>query len=1049
MPIVPKYENNVPGVVESGRGFGAPVDNVRPSFDYENVMNRALQPWSQIADSAVKIEAYHRDTVVKARADEQLDAYNKEVQTTLYDPEKGYFSQQGKNAVTSWDQAQSDLQSIYDKHLSQIDDPDVKEAFKSNALQRLNSVRQKTVVYRNEQNIRWRAQTSKDHADNLVEEFALGGFSPDGQRTMASLMNEIEYQGRMQGWDDETLKRQKNAYKSLAYASAYSNMALSDPIGALRHFQTDGSREMSTDVGRRTYQMLFHRAAPQVVELSQRYGGATALALTPGAVARTTGDNTNENVLRQSHAQAGLGQAPKVSDKVLNTSGYKGCNPLNVRASSDKWKGSIGNSDNGYVIFSTPMDGIRAAATVIKNYGTKYGINTVRDIVSRYAPASENPTDDYIANVCKGTGYQPDEKLDTKNPEVLKKLVTAMMKQEIGDVPYSERTIIAGVLDALGKEDINDYSDLYNTQLSDEEEQQYQAWAKQIGHERDIYDYDLRGAWKAGAAQAGNGHFPDTFKKPNHHTFSEESQYADGKRNVGGRWTVENGQNIFIGPNGERRDDNGKLLSEETAQAPKLTAADLVFNPNVKTGIEVIDSLNEPEKLWIMQHTKAQTSQSTANLRSQFKTTLNNALAVARSTGDMSQLPDVGAFIQTYGQEEGLRQFQDAQQEAKLNANLYLMPTLSNAEIEATARQMTPSKDDPNYAARMKDLETWNKAYTQIRKERAEDPVQFAFSGMPDLGLQPITDWANQTAVINQIQKRIDNSGIISERFGTPKKLLSNSEVTAWLQSLNGMDAPHQGAYLQRLSDTLTGGGDNVEPLAILANQIGGKNSTITNALAVAATPNGRESNGAMRQMQGNYIRTSKLGDAYKEEADLRTQLSGILGVADGSPQYEAMVSQIMNEHCYANSVGSQDLSESITNVYGQLVTHNGKKIFLPTQLSKAPGLHVFGNASAFEDILSDIGKDFAKSKKTFRYAGQQINGNQLSNLLSSGPLQYVADGVYYIVNGLEYVRDSKGNPVVIDTNPYIQRNQNAPQINYGEPNYERITGPVRHVGTD
>ena len=459
MPIVPKYENNVPGVVESGRGFGAPVDNVRPSFDYENVMNRALQPWSQLADSTIKIEAYHRDTVVKAQADEQLDAYNKEVQTTLYDPEKGYFAQRGKNAVTGWDQAQSDLQSIYDKHLGQIDDPEVREAFKSNALQRLNSVRQKTVVYRNEQNIKWRAQASKDHADNLVEEFALGGFTPDGQRTMASLMNEIEYQGRMQGWDEETLKRQKNAYKSLAYASAYSNMALSDPIGALRHFQTDGSREMSSDVGRRTYQMLFHRAAPQLVELSQRYGGATALALTPGAVARTTGDNTNENVLRQSRAQAGLGQSPKVSDKVLNTSGYKGCNPLNVRASSDKWKGSIGSSDNGYVIFSTPMDGIRAAATVIKNYGTKYGINTVRDIVSRYAPASENPTDDYIANVCKGTGYQPDEKLDTKNPEVLKKLVTAMMKQEIGDVPYSERTIIAGVLDALGKEDINDYSD--------------------------------------------------------------------------------------------------------------------------------------------------------------------------------------------------------------------------------------------------------------------------------------------------------------------------------------------------------------------------------------------------------------------------------------------------------------------------------------------------------------------------------------------------------------------------------------------------------------
>ena len=921
MPIVPKYENNVPGVVESGRGFGAPVDNVRPSFDYENVMNRALQPWSQLADSTIKIEAYHRDTVVKAQADEQLDAYNKEVQTTLYDPDKGYFAQRGKNAVTSWDQAQSDLQSIYDKHLSQIDDPDVKEAFKSNALQRLNSVRQKTVVYRNEQNIRWRAQTSKDHADNLVEEFALGGFTPDGQRTMASLMNEIDYQGRMEGWDGETLKRQKNAYKSLAYASAYSNMALSDPIGALRHFQTDGAKEMSTDVGRRTYQMLFHRAAPQLVELSQRYGGATALALTPGAVARTTGDNTNENVLRQSRAQAGLGQAPKVADKVLNTSGYKGCNPLNVRFSSDKWRGSIGQSDNGYVIFSTPMDGVRAAATVIKNYGTKYGINTVRDIVSRYAPASENPTDDYIANVCKGTGYQPDEKLDTKNPEVLKKLVTAMMKQEIGDVPYSEETINEGVQRALGN------------------------------------------------------------VTPAQQTVEDQAE-------------------------------------------PRLTAADLVFNPNVKTGIEVIDSLNEPEKLWIMQHTKAQTSQSTANLRSQFKTTLNNALAVARSTGDMSQLPDVGAFIQTYGQEEGLRQFQNAQQEAKLNANLYLMPTLSNAEIEATARQMTPSKDDPNYAARLKDLETWNKAYTQIRKERAEDPVQFAFSGMPDLGLQPITDWANQDGALLQIQKRIDSMDQVAERFGTPKTLFSKSEISSFLNFMQGMDAVHQADFLNRMADRMTDPtATNSEPLRIFSEQIGNKNQTLAIALGVASTPNGKEMNGALRQINGDYIRKSKIGEAWKDEKDMRTLLSGVLAVSDGSPAYEAMLSAAMNEHCYANQSSSQDVAKSAENVFGKVYEHNGKKIFLPTQLDKAQkNTFTFRQVGSFEDLLSDAGKDLAKSKKSYFYGGQKLTSSQLENLVSSGQLQSIDDGVYQLVNGLNYVRDEKGQPLVIDLNTYISR---------------------------
>lgn len=422
MPIVPKYENNVPGIVESGRGFGAPVDNVRPSFDYENVMNRALQPWSQLADSTIKIEAYHRDTVVKAQADEQLDAYNKEVQTTLYDPEKGYFAQRGKNAVTGWDQAQSDLQSIYDKHLGQIDDPDVREAFKSNALQRLNSVRQKTVVYRNEQNIRWRAQTSKDHADNLVEEFALGGFTPDGQRTMASLMNEIEYQGRMEGWDEETLKKQKNAYQSLAYASAYSNMSMANPVGALRHFQTDGLKQMSVDVGRKTYQMLFHRSAPQLVELYERCGGPTSMALTSGATARRTGDG-DPNVLRQSAAQAGIGTPPKVSDKVLNTSGYKGCNPLNVKVFGNKWKGLIGQDERGHAIFARPEDGIRAGVKVIQTYANKYGLNTIESILSRFAAADSLTMGSYVDNVSHATGYGSNERLNLKDPEVLRKLL--------------------------------------------------------------------------------------------------------------------------------------------------------------------------------------------------------------------------------------------------------------------------------------------------------------------------------------------------------------------------------------------------------------------------------------------------------------------------------------------------------------------------------------------------------------------------------------------------------------------------------------------------
>jgi hypothetical protein len=47
----------------------------------------------------------------------------------------------------------------------------------------------------------------------------------------------------------------------------------------------------------------------------------------------------------------------------------------------------------------------------------------------------------------------------------------------------------------------------------------------------------LRGAFKAGLRPSANGHWPDTYKKPNHPTFSVESQYATGAdRAKAGHW---------------------------------------------------------------------------------------------------------------------------------------------------------------------------------------------------------------------------------------------------------------------------------------------------------------------------------------------------------------------------------------------------------------------------------------------------------------------------------------------------------------------------------
>lgn len=78
--------------------------------------------------------------------------------------------------------------------------------------------------------------------------------------------------------------------------------------------------------------------------------------------------------------------------------------------------------------------------------------------------------------------------------------------------------------------------DQYNTQLAPEEEAQFQSWAKDNGKLKDAFDYDIRGFWKQNQGQTDErGHGPDTFKKPNHPTFSNKSMYHTPE-NPGGQW---------------------------------------------------------------------------------------------------------------------------------------------------------------------------------------------------------------------------------------------------------------------------------------------------------------------------------------------------------------------------------------------------------------------------------------------------------------------------------------------------------------------------------
>jgi hypothetical protein len=133
--------------------------------------------------------------------------------------------------------------------------------------------------------------------------------------------------------------------------------------------------------------------------------------------------------------------------------GIRNNNPGNITKGASQWRGEVDNGDPRYTAFATPELGIRAMAQNLLTYQDRYGLKTPADIIARWAPASENATDAYVAAVAKKVGVKPDEAIDLHDPATMGKFVRAMVLQENGQDPYSDQQVGAGVAAALdGKE---------------------------------------------------------------------------------------------------------------------------------------------------------------------------------------------------------------------------------------------------------------------------------------------------------------------------------------------------------------------------------------------------------------------------------------------------------------------------------------------------------------------------------------------------------------------------------------------------------------------
>ncbi len=90
--------------------------------------------------------------------------------------------------------------------------------------------------------------------------------------------------------------------------------------------------------------------------------------------------------------------------------GIRNNNPGNIKSGQFANQHGATGTDGDFATFASMQDGIRASIALLHSYASR-GYDTIRSIVSRWAPGNENNTAAYIADVTKRLGISADQHL--------------------------------------------------------------------------------------------------------------------------------------------------------------------------------------------------------------------------------------------------------------------------------------------------------------------------------------------------------------------------------------------------------------------------------------------------------------------------------------------------------------------------------------------------------------------------------------------------------------------------------------------------------------
>lgn len=153
-----------------------------------------------------------------------------------------------------------------------------------------------------------------------------------------------------------------------------------------------------------------------------------------------------------------------LEEYVMITRGYRNKNLGNIDYHKrNDWVGQLGIETGvvnpRFALFDSFEHGIRALSILLLNYRGKdglpnvgaTGIDTVFELISRWAPSNENDTLSYAKAVAARLGVDMYKSIDISQPKILKGVVMGIINHENGGIPVTEDVIESGIKMALNR----------------------------------------------------------------------------------------------------------------------------------------------------------------------------------------------------------------------------------------------------------------------------------------------------------------------------------------------------------------------------------------------------------------------------------------------------------------------------------------------------------------------------------------------------------------------------------------------------------------------